>query len=232
MKKTNAYSLLALLLGAIGWVLYGQIFRTSMDAEKLIVRGSLPEILLWVLAAVVLVGAYFLTQKTVVGQPNRWLGTAGCLIYAAGVASLLMEEPQGPELLTLIYRGVACLTVVCLAASACMRLLDRRPWFLLEVGPCLMAILQLVECYQLWSERALVLRYVFGVGAVLSLMLFAYHRMADNAGLPSKRVHAYAGLLSCFFGCLAAAGGEFSLYFAASALWAAMEMTALQPAEA
>lgn len=232
MKKTNVYSLLALVLGAAGFGLHRMIFRTGLDAQKLVVRGTLPEILLWVLAAGVLVGAFLLAGKTKVGQPNRWLGTLGCLLYAAGISSLLMENPQGPEMLTMAYRAVACLAIACLAASACMRMLDRKPWFVVEVGPCLMAILQLVECYQLWSERPLVLNYVFGVGAVLFVMLFAYHRMADNAGLPAKRMYAYAGLAGIFFSCVAAAQGDYSVYFAASALWVAAEMTALQPAEA
>lgn len=231
MKNSNAkyYSVLFLVLGAVGLVLYRLIFRTAVGADGLIIRYTLPEILLWGLTACAAAGAVVLPRKCTVGQAKPLIGALGSLVYAAGVCTLLLTDPKGPAMLGMAYRGTAGLTVVSLVAGAIMQLRGREPHFAVTVAPCLMAILQLVECYQLWSERPLVLLYFFGLGAVLCVMLFSYHVMARIAKLPHKAMYSVCGLAGVFFCCVAAGQADFSIYFAAAALWMTAEMTALTP---
>lgn len=231
ISKTTFYSALYALLGAAGVLLYRQAFAASTDEMGLLVRGSLPEILLWVLTACAAAGAVVLSRKCTVGDPHPVAGILGSLVYIAGIFTLLREPVNGPELLTLLFRGAPVLTMVCLAASIVFYALRRKPHFLLELAPALLAFLLLVECYQLWSERPLILNYFFGLGAVLSLLLFSYHRLERSAQMPCKALYPITGLLGVFF-CLAAVPqGDFSRFFAAAALWIAAEMTSLAEQE-
>lgn len=233
MKKyTNLFSVLFLLLGGAAYWLHQQIYIQSVDAMGLIIRGSWLEMALWALTAVAAVLAIVLSRKCTVQLCKPLVGVIGCLIYACGALTLIPGVPKGPEMLGLLYRGVAALTVVSMAGICIMRILGKEPHFALEIAPCILGILQLVECYQLWSERPLVLNYFFGVGAVLCLMLFSYHRLERSAKLPNKALYPISGLLGCFFCVAAARQGEFTLFFLAAAFWMAAEMTGLTPAEA
>lgn len=232
ISKTTFYSAVYALMGAAAVLLYRQAFLMSTDASGLLVRGSMPEVVLWVLTVCAVLGAVVLSRKNAVGDPGSVMGILGSLIFAAGIYTLLQEPAKGPEALTLMYRGVACLTMVSLAAAAVFRLMGKTPHFVLEIAPALLGILQLVECYQLWSERPLILNYFFGLGAVLCLMMFSYHRMARSAKLPHSIAYPISGLLGTFF-CLAAVPqGDFSMFFGAAGLWMAVEMTALTEQEA
>ena len=64
----------------------------------------------------------------------------------------------------------------------------------------------LLEYYQFYSEVPQLMNYLLGLGAVLTLSLGAYHRMARAAGLPDKSWHYSVGLLAEFF-CAAAVAG-------------------------
>lgn len=227
LSKNTFYSALYALLGAAGVLLYRRAFSVSTDDMGLLVRGSVPEILLWVLTACAAAGAVVLCRKCTVGDPHPVAGILGNLVYIAGCFTILQEPVKGPELLTLCFRGAACLTMVCLAGSIVFYAMGKKPHFLLELAPALLAFLLLVECYQMWSERPLILNYFFGLGAVLCLLIFSYHRLERSSGLPFKAMYPITGLLGVFF-CLAAVPqGDFSLFFAAAGLWMAAEMTAL-----
>lgn len=231
MKNSNAkyYSVLLLVLGAVGLLLYRCVMTGAIGADGLVIRYTLPEIVLWALTACAAVLSVVLTRKCTVGQSGKIPCALGSLIYALGVVTLFTAAAKGPAPLVMIYRGVAGVTILSLVVTAVLRLLGKEPHYLLSVGPCLLGVMQLVECYQLWSERPLVLKYFFGLGAVLSVMVFSYHAMARAAKLPYKALYGISGLLGAFFCCVAVGQGDFAAYFAAAALWITAEMTALTP---
>ena len=75
------------------------------------------------------------------------------------------------------------------------------------------------------------MNYLFGLGAVLCLVLSAYHRMARAAGLPDKPWHYSVGLLAEYFCAAAVAQGVYVSFFCAAAVWMMAEMSRLRPAE-
>ena len=222
MKQSNLKLIapIYLLLGAAGAGLYRAIYAFSLDARELVVRGSIYEIALWVLTAVVLVSAAVISSKTRV-EANGNPPVLGCLVYAFGMFTLTLADAKGPVPLVMLYRIMTYAAIACLVLSVVLRIFRKPHHFLLDVAPCILCILHLVECYQLWSEVPQLTDYVFGLGAILCAVLFAYHNMAIRAGLPGKKIYVFAGLAGIFFCCVAAAGTGFELYFLCTALWMA-----------
>lgn len=220
MKQSNLKLIapIYLILGAAGAGLYRAIYSFSLDERELVVRGSIYEIALWVLTAAVLVSALVISCKIRV-EANGNPPVLGCLIYALGIYTLIFVEGEGPAPLVLLYRIMTYASIVSLLLAMVLRLLQKPHHFLLDISPCVLCILHLVECYQLWSEVPQLTDYVFGLGAILCAVLFAYQLMALRAGLPGKRIYVFAGLAGIFFCCVAAAGTGFALYFLGTALW-------------
>lgn len=218
-KKFNPCALAFAAAGAAAALLYRAVFAGNLDARELLIRGSIPEIVLWVLTAAAIGAAIFLGRKFCVLDGGRIVGALGNAVYAAGVASLLMEEGVGPAPLVLFYRIMVIAAAASLAVTVVMQLLGKTPWFLLTVAPCLLAMLHVVECYQIWSEVPLFLDYAFGVGATLCLMLFSFNRLTKAANMPVKGLYTFSGLLGVFFCCVAAAAGDFVPFFAAAGVW-------------
>ena len=75
------------------------------------------------------------------------------------------------------------------------------------------------------------MNYFFGLGAVLTLTMSAYHRMARAAGLPDKGYYHGIGLLAAYFCAAAVAQGVYVPFFCSAAVWMMAEMCRLRPAE-
>jgi len=220
-------------LGFAAGGLYRWLYTAFMQNQEsmLLADGSVAEILLWVLTALAMVGAFVLCRGKGISQPSRFFGAFGDLAFAFGVASLWLEEPHGPVVLVRLYRLFICAGALSLLASAVLRFSGKKQNFLLEIAPCVLCILQLVECYQLWSEVPQLMDYVLGVGAILFLTLTAYHRMARVAGLKNCPRHYAFGLLSVYFCCAAVFQGDLAPFYAAAAIWVMTDLTALTAVE-
>jgi len=227
------YSIGYLVLGFAAGGLYHWLYTGFMQdkASMLLAGGSVAEILLWVLTALAAVGAFVLCRRKGIPQPSRLLGAFGDLVFAAGVASLWLEEPHGPVVLVRLYQVFICAGAASMFVSAVLRARGKKQNFLLEIAPCVLCILQLVECYQLWSEVPQLMDYVLGVGAILFLTLTAYHRMARVAGLKTCPRHYAFGLLSVYFCCAAVFQGDSAPFYAAAAIWVMTDLTALTAVE-
>ncbi len=235
MKKNVKTAYLApvyLILGIITQGVYRWLYTCVEDETSgLLPAFTVPELLLWALIAAAAVGAFLLTRKTVLDAPSRMIGVGGNVLFAVGVATLLLEDPRGPAGLVTAYRAACVLAAVSLAVSAFLQGSGRKVPFLLELCPCLMCILQMLECYQLWSEVPQLTNYVLGMDAVLCLALVGYFRLARAAGLPDKCWYHAIELLGAFFCTAAMAQGSFTWFFTTAAVWLAGSCTGLRPAE-
>ncbi len=232
MKRSDRsqwYSIGYLVLGFAAGGLYRWLYTAFMQDQQsmLLADGSAAEILLWALTALAAVAAFVLCRGKGIPQPSRFLGAFGDLVFAFGVASLWLEEPHGPAVLVRLYQIFICAGAVSLLVSAVLRASGKKQNFLLEISPCVLCVLQLVECYQLWSEVPQLMDYVLGVGAILFLTLTAYHRMARAAGLKTCPRHYAFGLLSVYFCCAAVFQGDTAPFYAAAAIWVMTDLTAL-----
>ena len=236
MRKEKILGLLPpvyLLLGLLGWGLHQWLFArfTEDPVSGLLPFGTLPEILLWVLTGCAIVAAFVLTRRTRVTEGGPVTGALSDAFFAAGILTLLLEPAKGPNALVLVYRGFCVLAAVSLLVSAVMRLLKRKPFFLLSAGSCVLCLLVLLEYYQFYSEVPQLMNYVLGLGAVLCLLLSAYHHMARAAGLPESALAPAIGLLAVFFCAAAGSQGMFVSFFCAAAVWVAAQMARLRPVE-
>ena len=234
MKKEKYLRLLPpifLLLGLVAVEVQEYLFASFVadPVSGLLPFGTVPEILLWVLTACVAVAAFVLTRGSTMGEGGRITTALSEAFFAAGVLTLLVEPLKGPAPLVLIYQIFCIVTTLSLIASAVLRLLHKKPHFLLTVAPCVLCILHLLEYYQSFSEVPQLMNYAFGLGAVLCLVLGAYHRMARAAGLPDKDWHFAIGLLAEFFCAAAIAQDVYVSFFCAAAVWMLAEMSRLRP---
>lgn len=211
-------ALFYLIPGIAGAALYRAIYALAMDARELVVRGSVFEILLWILTAAAVAGAAVIGTKVRLSTDGK-VPFLGCLVYAFGIFTLTLSGAQGPAPLVLAYRVVTWAAAAGMVVTAVLRILGKKQPFLLSLLPCLLCLLHLVECYQLWSEVPQVTDYVFGVGAILCAALFAYHNMAAPAGLPAGKLYSFSGYAGVFFCLVAAVGSDFNLYFLCTAVW-------------
>lgn len=236
MKKKTYLCLLSpiyLLLGVAALGLHRWLFARYVEdpVSGLLPFGTVPESLLWVLTACAVLGAFLLPRGGTLGARSPISGALSSGIFAAGVLTLLLEPMKGPAALVVIYQIFCVVTAISLIVSAVLQLLGKTPHFLLEVCPCVLCVLHLLEFYQSFSEVPQLMNYVLGLGAVLCLTLSAYHRMARAAGLPTKFHHFAIGLLAVYFCAAAVSQGTYVPFFAAGAVWMAAEMARLRPAE-
>ncbi len=236
MKKLSKPAYLSpayLLLGAVGMVLHWWLFTGVEDEISwLLPAWTLPQILLLALSALAIVAAFPLVRGTRIGFSSRVLETVSSLFFAVGTASLAtVQGLTGPETLLRIYRIMAIVGAVALAASAVFAALGKKIPFLLELIPCLVALAQLLVCYQQWSEIPQMMNYAMGLGAIVCLLLSCYFRMARAADLPGKSWHNAIGLIGVYFCAAATANATFSYYFCTAAVWLASEYAGMLPAE-
>lgn len=240
MNKTclkKLQPLIFLVAGGTAYALRSQMVQELMDYRGLMVRGSLTEILLWVLtgaaAVCALLVAKNLTAESTGGR--RYVSALGCLVFAAGIYTLLAVPAKGPAPLVNLYRVFSWAAIASLAVAAVLNVLGKKALFVPELIVTVFTVLHLVECYQLWSERPELLRYIFGVGAILCIVLHAYHRMARSADLKLKFTAPAVSMLGIYF-CLAVQtqGCDYPAFFIAAAIWMTAELIDLigQPQEA
>lgn len=223
-----------LLLGLLGWGLHKWLYTTQVEdpVSGLLPFGTLPEILLWVLTACVIVAAFVLPRRVRMGEGNPMIGAFSNAFFAAGILTLLLEPAKGPAALVLIFKVFCVLSAASLLISAVMQLLKKKPFFLLELFPCVLSVLVLLEYYQFYSEVPQLMNYVLGLGAVLCLALSAYHRMAQAAELPQSPIVPGVGLMAVYFCAAAGSQGMYASFFCSAAVWVAAQMARLRPVEA
>lgn len=224
---------LSLLLGLAAWGLHHWLMGSYVEdpVSGLLPFGTLPEILIWVLTGCVIAAAFVLTRHVKIGESNPIISALSNAFFAAGILTLLLEQVKGPAALVLIYRVFCVLAALSLVVSAVMQLLKKKPFFLLEVSPCVLCILVLLEYYQFFSEVPQLMNYILGLDAVLCLSLGAFHRMARASGLKDRPYYFALGLLAIYFCAAASAQGIYVSFFCAAAVWMTAEMSRLCPAE-
>jgi len=247
MKLTKNPAILAwaeLILGAAAGLLLRQLLFVQLDERGLIIPGTAMQAIVWVLSAVAAAAAVYPCLKAQLSPAGKISGMAS-IVMAAGMGTVLTETITGPAVLVMLHKIVLIAAAVLLLGAGIQALLHKQtvpadtepedesgdaapaaPASLLSLLPyaaaaalSVFSILQLVVCYQRWSERPQLLAYFFGVGAVLCIMVYAYGLLEREAGMACRKLTVFSGTLGIFFAAAAAGQGEFTLFFAAAALW-------------
>lgn len=199
--------------------------------------GLLPEepvtdILLWLLTAAAAAGAVVLGKKRGIAPPADALDGILLLPLPAAILLLLLQN-QDIRIPVLLWacRITAIAGAAGFAAMAVMLIAGKKPAFGCYAAPCLFLCVQLVVSYQSWSNMPQFQNFIFGLGAQLCMIFFAYHRASALAGNAPRRSSAAVGLLGIYFCVAASAASELLPLYAAGTVWLTIETSRLLPKE-
>lgn len=161
-------------------------------------------------------------------SPSR-VSALGAFALAAGIALTLLSSLLALTGLERLRNLAALIAVPSLIWVGICRWRGKRPSFIFHAAVCLYLTLFAVSHYQTWSSRPQLQDYLFTMGGVILLMLFAYYQTAFDVGLGKRRMQLLTGLMAAF-ACLAAlAQGEDLLLYLTGAVWALTNLCRLVP---
>ena len=227
-KKGLPLSPIMILLGSIAMVLRRQLYSTAVDHKGLLLRGTLLESLLLLLTAAAF-GIIFLALKNDRGsniyEENYTASIPAGLGHVAAATGifLLVRYSLFPMfgLVGQFWQILGLAAPLCLILAGILRILGKKPFFLLHVIPCMFLLIHVVGCYQLWSSNPQMQDYFFALLASLAMALFAHHTAAFEAGIGNRKWVLGAGLAATFL-CLAELGWtDYPAFYFGCMFWAA-----------
>ena len=149
-----------LVLGTAAMLLRRQLYLTATDAKGLLVRGTPLEIMLMALTAAagcILVLALKKDTGNSCYEENFSASVPaglGHVAAAAGIFIMVRGTVFGmPGYLGLLWQLLGMAAPVCLILAGILRILGKKPFFLLHVIPCLFLLVHTVGNYRLWSSN-------------------------------------------------------------------------------
>lgn len=198
---------MTLLWGLLALVLRWQLYRTGVDAKGLLVQHHPLSIALMVLSAGVLIRILLAAGKQKDDRSYEDCCTSGLLPAVGNLAAgagilvtVLTAAPGMGSYLTIVWRYLGLAAPVCLLLAGAMRMLGKKPFFLLHVVVCLFFVVHIVTRYQLWSGHPQMQDYVFSLLGAMALMFFGFYTAAleaDCGNLPVMRGMGLAAIYLC-----------------------------------
>lgn len=236
-QKGPGLPLAMVVLGNFAMVLRRQLYLTAADAKGLLMRGTLLEMMLLALTAVA-GGILLLALKKDRGgngyEENFSASVPaglGHVAAATGIFTMVRGTAFGmPGYMGLLWQLLGMAAPVCLVLTGILRILGKKPFFLLHVVPCLFLLVHTVGNYQLWSSNPQMQDYLFALLAILALILFAHHTAAFEAGLGNRKMVLGAGLAAVYL-CLAEMGWtDYPGFYFGCVFWALTGLCKAAPA--
>lgn len=227
---------LALICGAVGFLLRIWLFATGIDGNGLVLQQHPANALLFILTALVIV-ALFLCLRGLSGTPAyKQLfhpsipAAAGCVAAAFGIlVSAFGELPAVNNRLTLICFVLSLAAAFCLMLIGVARLKGARPRFFLHGCVTVYLMIHLVSQYRVWSAEPQLQIYGFELLASVFLMLSTYQRTTLDAREGSRPVYLFFHYTALFLCCLAIYG-DAPLFYLSMAVWTATGGCSVKPA--
>lgn len=226
-KKGLGLTLAVLLPGIIAMLLRQQLYLTAVDVKGLLLRNTPLELLVLALTGAVLIFLLLVLRKDRGSNSytdNYSASILGALGHVAGAAGIFLTVYTQPPIME-GYIGTAWQILgmgapACLLLAGVVRLLGRKPFFLLHVIPSLFYLLHVVNCYQLWSSDPQMQNYLFTLLSTLALALFAHYTAAFEADCGNRRMTLGTALAAVYL-CLAELGHSTAPFlYLGSMLWA------------
>ena len=236
-KKGPGLPLAMVVLGNFAMVLRRQLYVTAVDHKGLLLRGTTLEILLLALTGVAL-ALIFLGLKNDrggSGYDENFSASVpaglGHVAAATGIFTMVRGTVFGmPGYMGLLWQLLGMAAPVCLVLAGILRILGKKPFFLLHVVPCLFLLVHTVGNYQIWSSNPQMQDYLFALLAILALILFAHHTATFEAGLGNRKMVLGAGLAADYL-CLAEMGWtDYPGFYFGCMFWALTGLCKAAPA--
>lgn len=228
MKKSVIQKILlyipAVVLGLSAMWMQGRILQNGFDGKGLLVLDNPMLYVLWGMTTAFLIGVAVLLPRL------GWRGTyednfpacalSGAVMIAAGIVMgftgvNLLVPGEGSRAIFAIAAGVS------MAVCGLLRMLGKKPWFVLDLLIAAFYSLHLLESYSGWNADPQVQAYAFQLLAGVAVMLFSIHRARCAVGEMDRRKLVFMGFAGIFLCFAAIPGADSALVFLASGLWCA-----------
>ena len=212
MKNNNESRLLAfvvLLFGLLAMTLRRILYQTAVDEKGLLLSFTFPEVALLVLTSIVLVFLLLMLRGdkiTSCYKDLHWSRLPAALGHTAAAGGMVMTLQWGSYAaygtLTSVWNVLGYASAACLVLAGILRLLGKKPFFLLHVVPCLFFMVHLLIHCRYWSSIPQMQEYLFALLGALALMLFSYYTAAMEADCGNSCMLWGTALAAVYF-CLA-----------------------------
>lgn len=233
MKRSNCLPLLSLLLGEGCLYLRRMLYRKAVDSAGLLEAGTALEwgvYALTVLSLLVFAAAAWKRDEEPFAVPG--IAALGQLAGAIGIGWTVLRYPaQMSGILGVLWKAFGIFAAVCLLYAAFCTLLEKKPYFLVLLMPCLFWLVHMVDNYRGWSGQPQLQTYLFDLMGVMAITLFSYYTAAAAVGLPRPRMQRFTALAAGFLCVAAAMPGtpKTQLLYLLCALWALASLYSPEP---
>lgn len=205
--KMEFLPLAVILCAIITYVMRLILWKTS---DGLLPIGSVPDVISWILVALVMALLVFATRK-IQGEnkystnfPPSLPGAIAMIMVAVNfLFNSIGSLVDGTDKLGTIGAIVGLVATAAMVLLAFLRFKGLRPNMLLHTVVCVYLMLYLVSHYRLWSSAPQLQAYAFELLAIVFVMLACYQRAAFDALSGNCKTYTFFTLAALYF-CIAA----------------------------
>lgn len=206
------------------------------DERGLLPAGTFPDIMSWILTALVIVLLFLGTRrlneatKYTFNFPASMRAAGGIILGALGVLiTVLVELFTGAPRLGIFNSVLGLIAVGVLAFVAFCRIRGMKPSFLFHSYICIFLMFYLIAHYRLWSSYPQHQAYAFELMALVFLMLASYQRAAFEGGIGNRKAYTFYSLGALFFCIAALPGATGGAFYIGCAAWMFTTPCSLKP---
>lgn len=196
------------------------------DDRGLLSTGSFPDVMSWILVALVMV-LIAMSVKDLHGNtkyrnnfpPSLPAALSMVLAAVSFVITSISEGAADTDAVGTVSSVLGFFAAAALALLAWYRFKGQRLNVLFHGLVCIYLILHLVSHYRLWSSYPQLQSYGFELLAIVFVMLACYQRAAFDAGKGNRRAYTFFSSAAMFFCVAALPGCENMAFFIGCAVW-------------
>ena len=227
---------LALGGGVLAMLMRFWLFGIGTDDRGLLPAATFPDVVSWILTAIVIVLLMFGTRNLREATKYRFNFPASipsAIGTAAGALGILItclaELLSGAARLGVFSAVLGLFAAAALGFIAYCRKDGKKPMFLFHSFICIYLMFHLISHYRIWSAYPQLQTYAFELLAIVFLMLACYQRAAFDAGRGNRRAYTFTTLAALFF-CLAAIpGSDTAVFYLGCSAWMFTTLCNLKP---
>lgn len=220
MKKLLSYAdCLVAVCGMLGAGLRQWMLSSGPDEKGLYPAGHPGWILLLILTAAVLAGIWMMSRKglSIAARPPIF-SAVGAFAGAAGLVSFGIGQLGDTAPILKIAGLLGICAAAILAFYGISVLLDKKPFSLTHLLPCLtFALLMFVQARGASREPELS-RYILQLAAVAASAIAFYQQFGFDVAMGNEKANLFWRLCALYL-CLIAAPGSYALLFTGTALY-------------
>lgn len=220
--------LAALTFGVITLLFRLWFLALGVDDRGLLPVGSIPDVLSWVMVALVMAilaaGTWNLKGANKYSYNFSPSDIAGIATALAGISFLITSVTElivGADSISITSAILGFLAAASLCFLGYCRWKGRRPSMVFHGIVCLYLMLYLISHYRLWSSAPQLQSYGFELLAIVFVMLACYQRAAFDADRGNRRSYAFFSLAALYFSIATLPGCDNYGFFIGCAIWMA-----------